>query len=315
MQGRRHRRGCWTRSLTIRPGGESVAAAKPRFYVFDKTTKKPFPGEPVDRLRLRRGRAGLAQRGAAEERAGHRDPGRRAPAARAEGRARRSGPRPLVGHPGPSGPLGHGHQGPGAELRHDDRQRTDRHVQLHGQGSSGVPDDHASRRRARRRQRVRWRPAPDLAALRDRPRQRARLGAVHQLASELRGHRRLHRRADLRLVHDPVRSGPRDDPEDRCPAADAQRGVAFAGLRDARPAGARSGPDRRYRGLHHRRALPDHLLPRAGCHRDDRDDHLRDLLLRGRQAHPDHADAAGHRGSHPDPRRGRGREHRRSSNA
>ena len=29
------------------PGGESVAAAKPRFYVFDKTTKKPFPGEPV----------------------------------------------------------------------------------------------------------------------------------------------------------------------------------------------------------------------------------------------------------------------------
>ena len=29
------------------PGGESVAAAKPRFYVFDKTTKKPFTDESV----------------------------------------------------------------------------------------------------------------------------------------------------------------------------------------------------------------------------------------------------------------------------
>ena len=39
--------------------------------------------------------------------------------------------------------------------------------------------------------------------------------------------------------------------------------------------------------------------------------HLRAVLLRARQADPDHADAAGHRGSHPDARRRRGREHRR----
>ena len=128
---------------------------------------------------------------------------------------------------------------------------------------------------------------------------------------ELRRHRRRHRRADLRLVHDQVRAGPRDDPQDRRPAAEAQRGLAFAGLRDARQAGPRPGPEGRHRRLRHRRAVPDRLLPRARRHRRARDVHLRAVLLRARQAHPDHADAAGHRGSDPDARRRGRREHRR----
>ena len=248
------------------PGGESVAAAKPRFYVFDKTTKKPFTDEP-DRFGSGEDALDSLTEARAEERAGHRGPGRRARAARAEGRGRTIRIRTAGGS---------------SRTVRACRARTSRTRSRASTRQSATSRSSRStsrtravrrsrrsraRRRARRRQRVRRRPAPDLAALRDRPRQRARLGAVHQLARELGRHRRLHRRADLRLVHDPVRPGPRDDPQDRCPAADAQRGVAFAGLRDARPAGARSGPDRRHRGLHHRRAVPDHLLPRAGCHR------------------------------------------------
>ena len=48
-------------------------------------------------------------------------------------------------------------------------------------------------------------PTCDLAALRDRARQRARLGAVHQLPREPGRHRRLDRRPDLRQLHDPRR--------------------------------------------------------------------------------------------------------------
>ena len=52
-------------------------------------------------------------------------------------------------------------------------------------------------------------PQSELAALRDRARQRARLDPVHQLPREPRRHRRLDRRADLRRVHDHERPGPR----------------------------------------------------------------------------------------------------------
>ena len=251
------------------PGGQSQAAAEPRFYVFDKTDE-----EAVQRradVQLARGRAGLADRRRARERRGHRGPGRRARPARPERADRRTPDAgPLVGHPGPPGPLGHGHQEPGAELRPGRRQPADRHLQLHRQGPQGVPGDHAPGRPARRRQRARRARAADLAALRDRARQRARLGAVHQLAGEPGRHRRRDRRPDLRQLHDQVRAGPGEDPQDRRAAAEADRDLALAGLRDARQAGARPGPEGRHRGLHHRRALPDHLLPRAGRHRDGR---------------------------------------------
>ena len=112
-------------------------------------------------------------------------------------------------------------------------------------------------------------------------------------------------------LHDPVRAEPRQAAQDRRPAAEADRDLALAGLRHARCPGARPGPEGRHRGLRHRRALPDPLLPRAGRDRDLRAVHLRALLLRAGQADPDHADAAGHRGPDPDAgRRGR-REHRR----
>ena len=77
-------------------------------------------------------------------------------------------------------------------------------------------------------------PAADLAALRDRARRRARLGAADQLAREPGRHRRLERRPDLRQLHDPVRAGPGEDPQDRRAAAGAQRGLALAGLGLAR---------------------------------------------------------------------------------
>ena len=217
-----------------------------------------------------------------------------------------------MGHPGPPGPVGHGHQGPGAELRLVGRQPADRDVQLHEQGPQGVPGDHA---------RVAQRGAGQLAsaATRCRPpstsRSRSTTSSSPRRTSTGRRTRTgidgSHRRPDLRQLHDPVRPGPGEDPQDRRPAAEAHRGLALAGLRDARQAGARSGPEGGHRRLHHRRALPDHLLPRPRRHRDGRAVHLRALLLRADQADPDHADAAGHRGPDPDARRRRRREHRR----
>ena len=86
--------------------------------------------------------------------------------------------------------------------------------------------------------------------------------------------------------------------------------LALAGLRDARPAGARPGPRRRPRGLRDRGDLPARLLPRDGRDRRRGAVHLRALPARADQADPGHADAAGHRGPDPhDRRRGR-REHR-----
>ena len=63
-------------------------------------------------------------------------------------------------------------------------------------------------------------------------------------------------------------------------------------------------------GFIDRRDLPARLLPRARRHRDRRAGHLRPLLLRDHQADPGHADAAGDRG--PDPHTGGGgrRQHR-----
>ena len=144
-----------TRSPTTRPAASPQAAAKPRFYVFDKN----------DQEAARRGGQTFDSREDAldsltdaeqQQRRGHRGPGRRARAARADATEPDDPkPGPLVGHPGPPGPLRHRHQEPGAELRHDGRQRADRHLQLHRRGPRGVPGDHAPRRRARRRQRVR----------------------------------------------------------------------------------------------------------------------------------------------------------------
>ena len=263
-------------------------------------------------LQLARGRAGLARRrtSARTPRSSRSRPACSccAPSAPSE-----DGPKPdrwwvIQDRPGLSR---HRDPQPGAELRPGRQQPADRHLQLHGQGPQGVPGDHAQGRPARRRQRARRAADPDLAALRDRARQRADLRAVHQLAGEPGRHRRRDRRPDLRHLHDQVRAEPGQAAQDRRPAAEADRDLALAGLRDARCPGARPGPEGRHRGLRHRRALPDPLLPRAGRHRDVRAVHLRAVLLRAGQADPDHADAAGHRGPDPDARRRGRREHRR----
>ena len=111
-------------------------------------------------------------------------------------------------------------------------------------------------------------------------------------------------------LHDPVRAGPGELPQDRRAADPARADLALAGLGHARPAGARPGPQGGHRRLRHRRALPARLLPRARPHRGHRAGRLRALLLRDRQAHPDRPDAAGHRGPDPHARRRGGREHR-----
>ena len=93
-------------------------------------------------------------------------------------------------------------------------------------------------------------------ALRDRARQRARLDAVHRLPPQPRRHRRAHRLADRGRLHDPVRAGARERPEDRRAAGPAGAHLELAGIRDAWPPGAQPGPRRGHRGLRHRRAVP-----------------------------------------------------------
>ena len=85
-------------------------------------------------------------------------------------------------------------------------------------------------------------PAAELTPLRDRARQRARLDPVHQLPREPRRHRRLDRRADLRRLHDHERAGPGEGAQDRRPAAEARPDLALAGLGHAGQAGAQPGP-------------------------------------------------------------------------
>ena len=249
---------------------DSQAAAAPRFYAFDKVSKKPFNNGLPDESRAA-SLEGLDRRREGA-RGGHRGPARRARPARREAQRQGAGPRRLLDHPRRPRPLGHGHQEPRAELRPAGRQRADRHLRLQRQGPEGVPVDHEPGRPARRRQRQPAQPGPgaELAPLRDRARQRARLDPVHQLPREPRRHRRLDGRADLRRLHDHERPGPREGAQDRRPAAEARPDLALPGLRHARQAGAQPGPQGGHRGLRDRRAVPARLLPRAGRHRDGR---------------------------------------------
>ena len=147
-------------------------------------------------------------------------------------------------HPGRPGAVGHRHQEPGAELRPAGRQPADRHVQLHEQGPQGVPGHHARDRPARRRQRAARRRTRSTAS------QHFAIVLDNELVSapyinyqrEPGRHRRLDRRPDLRRLHDPVRPGPGEDPQDRRAADQARADLALAGLRHARRAGARPGP-------------------------------------------------------------------------
>ena len=141
---------------------DSQAAAGPRFYAFDKVSKKPFNNGLPDESReaalegLERRREG-ARRGA-------RGQARRARPARREGQREGAAPGPVLDRPRRPRALGHGHQEPRAELRPAVRQRADRHLRLQRQGPEGVPADHQPGRPARRRQRQPAQPRPGSRA-------------------------------------------------------------------------------------------------------------------------------------------------------
>ena len=155
------------------------------------------------------------------------------------------------------------------------------------------------------------RPDRRLAALRDRARQRAGLGARTSTTARTR---------TASTATPAPRSPARFTIESAQDLANFLKIGALpirlelisrsAGLGHARQAGARPGPQGGHRRLHHRRALPAGLLPRPRRHRRRRAGHLRAVLLRAGQAHPDRPDAAGHRGPDPHARRRGGREHR-----
>ena len=134
------------------PGGESQAAAEPRFYVFDKNTKKPLAGgQSFDSEEAALDSLSDAEKANAEV--------IEVPAGvlvLREQRAEPDDPKPdrwwiIQDRPGLSGT---DIKSPGAELRPDRRQPADRQLQLHRRRPRGVPGDHAARRPARRRQLV-----------------------------------------------------------------------------------------------------------------------------------------------------------------
>ena len=222
-----------------------------RFYAFDKVSKKPFNnGLPDESARGgARGPRATPRRRRAE--VIEVQPGRARPARR-EARRDGAGPRP---------PSGSSATTPGSRAR---TSRTPSRTSTSGAATSRSSPSTSATRARRRSSRSRARSpsaAPttptrstrtrsELAPLRDRARQRARLDPVHQLPREPRRHRRLDRRPDLRRLHDHERAGPREGAQDRRAAAEARPDLALAGLRHARQAGAQPGPQGRHRGLH-----------------------------------------------------------------
>ena len=150
----------------------------------------------------------------------------------------------------------------------------------------------------------------DLPALRDHARQLDRLAGDDRLRLEPRGHRRPHRRSDREHRELPGDQRPGGEPPHRRAADRAQADLEHPGLGHARPAGARPGPDRGRRGPRAHDPLPAALLPRAGAGGHGGAPDLRGPAVRARQAHPDHADAAGHRRNGAHVGGGRRREHR-----
>ena len=119
---------------------DSQAAAGPRFYAFDKVSKKPFNGGLPDESR-EASLEGLSE--AEKARAEVIEVSSPACSSCATRRPRRSAPaRPLVDRPRRPGAVGHRHQEPGADLRRSRRQRADRHLRLQRPGPEGVPEDH-----------------------------------------------------------------------------------------------------------------------------------------------------------------------------
>ena len=238
--------------------GDNSAADRPRFYAFDEVSQRALNnGRPSDTRE-----AALEDLDVAElERARVVEVPEGILVVRDQKAARgRSRPRPLLGRAGRPGVVGHRHPQSGAGHRPAAPQRADRQLRVQRPRARRVPACHARHRPARTRQRVQ---GAGPAAFRDRARRRARLGALDRLRRVPGRDRRSDGRRDLGLVHDRLGAGPGGDLEDRGVAGAAGADLAFAGVGDARPAGARSGPGRGPRGLRARRRLPARLLPRA----------------------------------------------------
>ena len=225
--------------------GNNNAADAPRFYAFDKITKQPLNnGQPSDSQE-----AALEDldRRAAGERRGGRGP---------RGHPRRPRPRsrtPTLPTPTAGGSSRTTRRSRAPTSRTRSRPPTSRPATSRSSPSTSrtraVRRSTTSRARSPSAGSDNSLPArqPDrrVAALRDRARQRADLGAVHQLPRAPGRHRRLERRPDLRLVHDRLRAGPGEDPRDRRAADPPRADLALAGLGHARRPGARPGPGRR----------------------------------------------------------------------
>ncbi len=187
----------------------------PQYYLFNSQTHAWIAGptdtqndlfaqlprpEAAAQLRDHRGAARHRRRG---EGGGGRGPGPRQPE-RSERR--------VVRDPGPTGALGHRHQGPEGELR--PVRPAQRHLQLHRPGARGVREHHQGDRPARTAERPARRrrelPArrPVLRALRDRARRADQVPADHQLRREPERDRRPERRRDQRAEPAGV-AGPR----------------------------------------------------------------------------------------------------------
>ena len=220
----------------------SQAAADPRFYAFDKVTKKPFangiPGES-------RAEALDGLTAAQKEKAEVIEVKPGVLVLRDE-KPSPTAPDPdsfwiIRDNPGLSGT-----DIKNPEQNFDQQAGNEPNVtfDFSRQGPQGVPEDHRARSpSAAPTTPTRSTPTrAELAALRDRAGQRARLDPADQLPREPGRHRRLDRRPDLRRLHDHERAGPREDPQDRRAAAAARADLALAGLRHARQAGAQPGP-------------------------------------------------------------------------
>ena len=201
-------------------GGGSQAAAKPRFYAFDKKSTSRCP--TASRSRHQAGRAGLADGRAEGGRAGHRGPGRRARAARPEGQRDRSGPdrwwviqdRPRLSGTDIKDPEQNFDQSSATSRSSPSTSRA-RAARRSRPSRGGSPSAAPTTRSAATRSRPRS-TSPSRWTTRSSPR-RSSTGARTRTASTARPG------ADLRRLHAPVRAGPGEDPQDRRPAAEAQR--------------------------------------------------------------------------------------------
>ena len=282
-----------------------------KFYLVDKE-RKQRPRRP------RREPRRPAEGGAEQEDPLRRQAGRQGPAGRRHRPRRAARPQGqaaagLVRAQGPADPRRHGHQEPRAGLRQrPGRERpAERHLRLHRPGRGRVVEVHAQARPARpgvRARRVgRRRSNQHFAITLDNELISVPQIDWHQYPDGLGGGQGSRISGGFTIesaqrLANLLKTGALPIKLELISASQVSATLGKQALNQGLIAGVV--------GLHHRRALPADLLPRAGRHRGRRPRRLRDLLLRADQARADHDDAAGHRGPDPHHRRRGRREHR-----